>query len=226
MLIHWLENYSKDINFIPVLHTPDQTSGVGQKDRVWKSDEGSLTFSFILAPQIIPTWTPLEMALLVRSFIQKKFTLSLQLKWPNDLVDSQGKKYGGIICHMRKNKVVIGIGLNVFNTYKMNEQNDDQYFPGYILENSKVIDLISVLHELIEFICSHRYQDAKDISTDWLTYCAHHKKNVCIKDNHQFTEGVFLGLGDFGEAKILDKSGAEIKVTNGSLTFDKSSNSN
>ena len=112
--MNWWEHYPRELNFTPVVHCSRQMAGFGQKNKAWISDEGSLTFSCILSPQSIATWTPLEVALLCRNFLQEHYHLFCHLKWPNDLVDQNGYKLGGIICHMRNNFVVVGIGLNLF----------------------------------------------------------------------------------------------------------------
>lgn len=217
-MINWWEKYPGHLDFTPVLHTEIQEMGKGQKDRDWISNRGSLTFSLLLSPHELPSWTPLEIALLCRNFISQKFHIHLALKWPNDLVNSENKKFGGIICHMRKQKVVVGIGLNLFSTQDPMQNN---YNCGYLFtEENQLGNHWQFLTQLSEYIISNRYISKVDIHRDWIKNCNHLNKFVTIDELPKSTQGTFLDLGEFGQAILVDEQGKQHQIANGSLTFN------
>jgi len=198
-----------------VVYCPNQLQGIGQKNRTWVSNAGSLTFSLIAVTHEMLSLTPLELALLCRNFIFDTFQIDLKLKWPNDLVDVQNKKYGGILCHSRRKFVVAGIGLNLF---PIENQKLEQFQIGYIF-SKKTMDNFNFLLQLVEYIVTHRYKDSAQISNDWIAHCSHLNKLVRLEDEAQKISGTFLGLGKFGEAQVLDQAGKIHHITNGSFTI-------
>ncbi len=102
----------------------EQTAGRGRLGRTWLSDgANSLCFSMLLRPQIAPhsaaMLTQVAAAALLRAIVRQT-ALSIQIKWPNDLI-CNGKKVAGILTEMSSELnaveyVVIGVGLNVGNT--------------------------------------------------------------------------------------------------------------
>jgi len=56
----------------------------------------------------------LEIGLITISFLKNKFNKDLFLKWPNDILTSDGKKCGGILCqYIDKSTIVVGLGINL-----------------------------------------------------------------------------------------------------------------
>ena len=97
-----------------------QDAGRGRLDRRWDSDAGlDLTFSIVLRPggrlRDAPLLTLGAAAAMARA-------LDVRVKWPNDLVDADGRKLAGILAEVegvegdRVAWVVLGVGLNVNRT--------------------------------------------------------------------------------------------------------------
>lgn len=93
-----------------------QTGGRGRRGRSWASAPGlNLTLSLVLRPAGPPREAPL---LTLGAAAALAEALELRVKWPNDLVDDEGHKLGGLIAEMdtdgeRVRWVVLGLGLNV-----------------------------------------------------------------------------------------------------------------
>lgn len=93
-----------------------QDRGRGRLGRSWHSSPGeNLTFSLVLRPDTRPAQTPL---LTLAAGVALAEQLDLWLKWPNDLVDAQGRKVGGLLCELELREgrvlfVILGVGLNV-----------------------------------------------------------------------------------------------------------------
>jgi BirA family biotin operon repressor/biotin-[acetyl-CoA-carboxylase] ligase len=106
----------------------EQTAGRGRAGRVWHSERGTgIYVTLLLRPQISPVQAPLltiMAGLSARAAIQAQTGLTIDLKWPNDLMIGS-KKLGGILTEMHAEPsqirhVVVGIGINA---------NQDK-FPG------------------------------------------------------------------------------------------------
>jgi BirA family biotin operon repressor/biotin-[acetyl-CoA-carboxylase] ligase len=100
-----------------------QTAGRGRLDREWETPPGSaLTFSAVVDPRLPDErWPllPLATALAVAEGVRRSTGLEPALKWPNDLLLSDGK-VAGILLERVPNPedvdrplAVIGVGINV-----------------------------------------------------------------------------------------------------------------
>lgn len=93
-----------------------QTAGRGRLGRSWFSPpEHNLYFSMILRPSTAPAETAL---ITLAAGVALAEVLELQLKWPNDVVDSSFRKVAGLLSEMdvvagKVAFVVLGVGLNV-----------------------------------------------------------------------------------------------------------------
>lgn len=97
----------------------EQTAGRGRHGRSWISDPGAgLWSSTIIRSLGIPTRLPLLAALAVVDVAHDLAGVSWSIKWPNDVLDSQGRKVAGILVEGIRGgsdgaAAVVGIGLNV-----------------------------------------------------------------------------------------------------------------
>jgi BirA family biotin operon repressor/biotin-[acetyl-CoA-carboxylase] ligase len=98
-----------------------QTAGRGRRERRWVSPAGdNLLFSLILRPDASPlALLPLSLAisLAIADGLGELLDTDVQVKWPNDVVTSQGK-ICGILSESstgagRMAYVIVGIGINV-----------------------------------------------------------------------------------------------------------------
>lgn len=98
-----------------------QTAGRGRRGRVWESAADSgIWMSLVLRPEIMPAQASvltLLCGLAVAEALEEETDLSMQIKWPNDIL-MDGKKVAGILtemdCEMTQVHFVIpGIGINV-----------------------------------------------------------------------------------------------------------------
>lgn len=99
----------------------EQTAGRGRAGRTWHSERGTGIYAtLLLRPKLAPVEAPLltmMAGISARSAIQAVTNLSVDLKWPNDLM-SHGRKVGGILTEMYAEPaqvrfVIVGMGINV-----------------------------------------------------------------------------------------------------------------
>ncbi|HLZ14295.1 MAG TPA: biotin--[acetyl-CoA-carboxylase] ligase [Candidatus Acidoferrum sp.] len=104
-----------------VVLAEEQTAGRGRAGRAWHSERGTgIYVTLLLRPKISPVQAPLltmMAGLSARAAIQAQTELTVDLKWPNDLMLA-GKKLGGILTEMHAEPsqvrfVIVGIGINV-----------------------------------------------------------------------------------------------------------------
>lgn len=93
-----------------------QTGGRGRRGRSWLSPPGQgLLFSLLLHPAVPPQHAPRCVLQWAAAMAE---VLDVSLKWPNDLVDEEGHKLGGILAELEAvgeevRFVVLGVGLNI-----------------------------------------------------------------------------------------------------------------
>src|SRR5262245_45961975 len=95
-----------------------QTAGRGRLGRVWEAPAGkALLCSILLKPP--PERHAPELSLVagiaVADTLERMLGLSVQLKWPNDVM-LRRRKVAGCLAEARDGAVVLGIGLNVNQT--------------------------------------------------------------------------------------------------------------
>jgi BirA family biotin operon repressor/biotin-[acetyl-CoA-carboxylase] ligase len=104
-----------------VVLAEEQTGGRGRAGRTWHSEHAAgIYVTLLLRPKLAPVQAPLltmMAGLSAHSAVQALTGLTVDLKWPNDLLLS-GKKMGGILTEMHAEPnqvrfVIVGIGLNV-----------------------------------------------------------------------------------------------------------------
>jgi BirA family transcriptional regulator, biotin operon repressor / biotin---[acetyl-CoA-carboxylase] ligase len=104
-----------------VVLAEEQTAGRGRAGRAWHSERAAgIYVTLLLRPRLAPVQAPLltmMAGLSAHAAIQAQTGLSVDLKWPNDLLIA-GKKVGGILTEMHAEPaqvrfVIVGLGLNV-----------------------------------------------------------------------------------------------------------------
>lgn len=112
------------VQFLPQLSThraivvtaDEQVAGRGRLDRNWSSPWGAgIALSIAVKASHIKgelTSVPLRAGLAVQQALAD-FEVTTQVKWPNDIVTTEGLKLGGLLSVARDNAVIVGIGVNV-----------------------------------------------------------------------------------------------------------------
>src|SRR4051794_14884501 len=146
-----------------LLAAEDQTAGRGRLDRTWVTPpRAGLTASFLFRPKTpVSTWgwLPLIAGLAVRWAVSETFTT---LKWPNDLLDPQGRKLAGILAQTTGDAVVIGVGLNVTTTA---EELPVETANSMLLCGAENLDRTRILTDLARNL-DHRMAQWEDVNGD------------------------------------------------------------
>ena len=99
----------------------EQTAGRGRRQRAWASPkDAGLYFSVVLRPRLDAAAWPLvtfAAALAARDAMHESCALAADIKWPNDLLSTGGRKLCGILAEAvetaGQRACVVGIGINL-----------------------------------------------------------------------------------------------------------------
>jgi BirA family biotin operon repressor/biotin-[acetyl-CoA-carboxylase] ligase len=181
-----------------VVLAEEQTAGRGRAGRAWHSDRAvGIYMTVLLRPRLAPVQAPLltmMAGLSARSAVQAVTGLTVDLKWPNDLLIG-GKKMGGILTEMHAEPgqirfVIVGIGLNV----------NQEKFPG----------------ELAETATSLRVETGKAQSR--MELLVRLLREFESDYNRFLREGVTSVVARFEEVSTYAK-GKRVRVTNGTQSY-------
>lgn len=153
--IIWLDEVSSTQDFVKERSVPvgvvvvanRQTAGRGRLGRSWHSPEGGLYFSFSLPAGIRDERTlPLVLALSVCRHLESLGFLPA-IKWVND-VYLRGKKLCGVLTERLKDRIVVGIGIN------LNQESFPEGLDAVSLKmvSGKGFDRVDFLLHLLDFI--------------------------------------------------------------------------
>ncbi len=189
-----------------IVSCENQISGRGRGENKWTTMPGTLCFSMNIDPHPVMSFSAIELSVILSEFFNNKGH-KISLKWPNDLWNHDKKKCGGILVQGHQSNLLAGIGLNLWSDNK-------EY--GGISDVTIPLDKKSLSYELADYIVQHRIYDWLELRRRWLNNCGHLKHEVRITDGEKVIEGIFTGIGDYGEA-LIDQNGSTLKIYNGSL---------
>ncbi len=201
-----LKEQTRAVNETLLVSTNKQVKGRGRGQNTWEDLPGTLCFSLEVKPHQTMSFTALEISLLVAQFFELE-GMKLGLKWPNDLWNLNKKKCGGILVQGGDSRLIAGIGINLFS--------DDPLFGG-VYPSSFELDKKAWSLKIAEYILTQRYTHTEALRRDWELRCCHVGKAVTISEGKDVFEGIFKGLGEFGEAILSTKAGDK-KIFNGTL---------
>lgn len=201
-----------------IVSTAHQTDGTGRRGNQWLHFDNAIAFSFTINPLEPLTLTPLEIGLYITQYIKNKFGKKILLKWPNDLLNEQYEKCGGIICSLNDEALIVGVGLNLGQLPKHLPPNNHHFPIGTVDENHLLEhkDKKDIPAQIYDFILNARsLKHGSKIPELWLEQCAHKNRLVTI-DNQK---GRFIGIGKKGEAILELPDKTCLPIFSGSLLF-------
>lgn len=210
-----------------VVYADEQTAGRGRLGRTWTAAAGeNLTFSVILRPAILPgqiNLLPLVAALGVARGIETCCGISVQCKWPNDIL-LNGRKIAGILLEgsvtERVQFVVAGIGVNVNQTVFPEEIRARATSIGR--ETGVSVDRPALFRAVLESF-EHEYRAAlstnfRDVLPRWLTYAPMIGRKISLRHESFEVHGLVSGISKDG-GLIVSSEGKERTYLAGDVTI-------
>ncbi len=174
-----------------------QSHGHGQYERQWDAFPQTLCTSFTLRANEIKTLTSLEIGCLIHKYFIENYKVNLQLKWPNDLLNKDAQKVGGVLINSSNNYLIVGVGLNYF--LNLSTKSNYKTQPGSIFKLELLLDKKQQAKRIYEFILANRMLPAAVLNY-WNENCAHIDTEIFFTENNKTTKGIFMGIGTHGEA--------------------------
>jgi BirA family biotin operon repressor/biotin-[acetyl-CoA-carboxylase] ligase len=237
-----------DIELPTLVAARIQTAGRGRGTNTWSSAEGSLTFSVLLEPTALgintADWPQLSLTTAVaicdalsnelnpQSAIRNPQSPRLAIKWPNDIM-LDGAKLAGILIESpgglapAKDRLVIGIGINVNNSWCNQPVARASGQRGPKSPNAiSLRDTTSHSHNLRQLLCETlRALEARigqltrgdpQLPTEWKRRCWLTEQGVEVKSNGKWIEGVCLGIDSDGSLLVENVDGTH-RIHSGSV---------
>jgi BirA family biotin operon repressor/biotin-[acetyl-CoA-carboxylase] ligase len=202
-----------------------QSRGRGRFGRRWQSDSsGGIYASLLLRPNLgLPQAHRLTILTTVAAAeaLEEVAGFSPKIKWPNDLIGSQGK-LGGILTEVvgeggRLRGGVVGMGINV--------SQESGAFPEEIrgrasslrLETGRVFRRVEVLAALLRRIAQRCGGGFAEIRSLWEWRCESLGKVVRVQQGGSLIEGYALGLDEDGLLLVRTEAGAIVPLIAGEV---------
>lgn len=200
-LPHWIDG--------TVIVAELQTKGKGQMGSTWLGEAGNLFCSYLLklpflSPQSLPNWNQ-AVSLAVYDTIKRFHSGQLWIKWPNDVICSQGKIAGILIENALQSSSVkqsiVGIGINTRKTPLIKKAAIVDGTP----ENEEVLSELSMQLEKRYF--QLKSGNSESIKLDYNEYLWKLGKPCNIKFRNKESKVLFQGQNNKGNALFLDEKG-------------------
>jgi BirA family biotin operon repressor/biotin-[acetyl-CoA-carboxylase] ligase len=216
-----------DADDLSLVIADEQTAGRGRLDRKWFTPKGTaLAFSLILRPTAEEkphlSRTVGLAALAVAESLRKR-GLSVQVKWPNDVL-IKGRKVCGILVESVWSGedidcVVIGVGVNVSKGSVPPPQQ--VLFPATSIqdESGQEVNRVEVLHDILAaFIDLRPTMVTDEFITQWSELLAFQNENIQVESgNMPPIVGQISGLEPDGSLRLLNEHGESVTVRFGDV---------
>ena len=218
-------NYAKTLCSLnitnKVIIADKQTAGRTTKKQKWISPKGNLYLSIIINlknEKNLPEFSFLSALSIVQSIQQIDTTNNIvKIKWPNDILLNT-KKLCGILIEKEKDKVIIGIGVNIISSPN---PKLTPYPTTNLLQNkitTTPFDFAnSILDNLIQNINLKENEGFDKIISLITPFMYKFKETIYISTNNKTLTGIFSGLNENG-ALVLQTPNKKEKIISGEMT--------
>ncbi len=210
-------------NEVGMALTLRQTNGRGRLGRTWLDTEGAFLGTLVHCTNLdISKYSGFSLAVgLMISNVLLHFGVNTNLKWPNDVMDQESRKLGGVLIELNKQDrtsyISTGIGINLRNA------PDNFQFASSVWNSSgheiEISDftyfLLTEFKLLIEEFDQKGFKGFKD---DWKKKAIKVSEKVKISYQGKTAEGIFRDVNNEG-AILLDVDGKIMEVSSGEITI-------
>ena len=166
----WLSEFN--LHFFDSIIALEQSEGRGRQGRFWESFKGGFYYSLVLPKKNL---LPIIVGISVAEILHENRIIA-KVKWPNDIL-VEGKKLGGVLCQVKREKVITGLGINMTNSSSL-EKSISLSTLGLSIDK---IDFINKFNEKIRSAIEH---SDEHIIQQFLIYDCLIGKRVYWKDGN------------------------------------------
>lgn len=185
-----------------IVTSKEQTAGRGRMGHKWIGLEGNLLMSLGLNWNADNTNVLAFISSLAIYKTIKKFSrnINIMLKWPNDVLINKQKISGILIELVPPSKVIIGIGVNICASPKLDENTP--YLPTSLKEHGINIDRLDFMRAYIEVFeeitTTYQKDGSQKIIDMWLSHAHKIGQKIIVKTEKTEIFGEFIGLDKQG----------------------------
>lgn len=206
---------------VPYLVLADQqTSGRGRGANRWWSSDGALLFSVIVdaielgLPESRWPQVSLTAGVTVCEVLSSVSSEVVGLKWPNDIWLNERKVCGILveIPPIQRGRLVIGIGLNVNNSFASAPSELQSIATSLCDESGTEFDRTKLLRDVVRQLdVELRRLAANDLSLPdrWQNLCVLRDRNVSLDLGQRQVTGLCLGIATDGALRLQTASGEQ-----------------
>ena len=213
-------DYLKNLSSNAAIHVccaEFQTAGRGRRSKTWFSPPNENIYCSMMIDLIMPSAKLSALSLVIGLSVSQvlqnlNIVKDTTLKWPND-VYWQDYKLSGVLIevvhdHKKRQKAIIGIGLNVNSEFKNNDNQawislkditDNNYDRNLIIAK-----LINQSYANVQLLQNHGFASFK---TQWRSRDYLFGKEITAWQNQTKLSGICNGLDDSAHLKLLTANG-------------------
>ena len=209
------------------LRAEQQVGGVGRLGRKWESPAGNLYCSTVVdirPGDPSPSTLSFVTALAVHDMLKDQLSTEtpILLKWPNDVLVKDAK-ICGILLERVKDKVVVGIGINVTTAPNVADRPTTSMHlaDGHFGKDAeKVLDIL--IPAFGKRLKQWRQSGLPSILQDWLR-AAHEAGSNLLVSGHDGEKivGEYQGLNEDGALRLRKADGTLIVLHAGDVELDQ-----
>ncbi len=195
-----------------------QLKGKGRFKRSWSSSKGGIYLSIVLE-SLNPQYLTFIAAISTQKAIKEVCNINTVIKWPNDLICNK-KKLCGILTVIKKEKAIVGIGINTNNiipkTLKDKAVSLNKIINKKINNKSIINNLLKHFEFYLKLLKNKKHNR---IIKDWkkASFLGH---KVKVKTINKTYEGVAYDVDKDCFLILKDRKGKKIKVIEGDVLVE------
>lgn len=219
-----------------------QRAGRGRGQNVWWSARGALTFTLIVQPhdfglstRDLPQMSLSTGLAICEAIGQHAPTMSLGLKWPND-VHCNGRKLAGVLVEIPPQPpqvampgeapnpwLVIGVGVNVGNTFRAAPDSLRSTATSLIDETGQDWELAPILLTTLQQLTDEFHALARasqDVLARWQERCVLQGHTISVTAAGQVVTGTCRGIDETGGLLIDTMAGTQHVIAGHAVRID------
>ena len=201
-----------------VIVAEHQTAGRGRRGNSWISQKGNLFFSQVFNHKSniseLVFVSSLSLLETIKSFYP---SLNISIKWPNDILINDKKTAGILIEKADNDMVIIGIGVNIYQSPKIEQVS----YPTACIDETGGLDKDDFLLKYLSIFDNNYAISMKDfniIRENWLKNVTRLNQKIKVKRKDKIDEGIFKGIDEQG-LLLLEHNNKIIKISTGEVFF-------
>lgn len=153
--------------------------------------------------------------------VLNEFSVKASLKWPNDII-VQDRKIAGILSESKDNKIIIGLGLNLYLSPQEQELINKPSISFHEV-NPEVPGRVKLVNRIIKRFNEWRARldNPAMIMTSFRERCYRFGEEVEFDDSQKVIRIKINGINEFGFLMGTDENGTVHELNSGEIKFEK-----